>query len=171
MIAFESQPFLVLGGVLVIVFILMRRTSQKASQTGASPRSYAREQIARLKDEKGIKTDMEELMVQLQEFAREVNGQLDTRFAKLEASIRTADERIGQLQRLQRAADGQATVDVTVSDEKDAPAPDQEPPAPAPASQQDLIYGLADAGKSVVAIAQETGIAAGEVELILALRS
>jgi len=106
----------------------------------------------------------------LQELSRDINSQLDTKFVKLEASIRSADQRIEQLERLMRAAGDQPAVDMLVSDETSQ----SEPPQPSPMEETDprkqRIYELADAGKTPLQIAQETGGGTGEIELILSLR-
>ncbi len=64
-------------------------------------------------------------MIQLSELARQLNGQMDTRYAKMEQMLAEADQRIGTLEALLRKANGGAAVDIVVGDE--APA---EPPAP-----------------------------------------
>ena len=116
-----------------------------------------------------MQEDMQELLVELQELSREINAQIDTKFAKLEAALRNADDRIEQLERLIRQVANVPNLDVTVGD---GPCPDPQRPASSEAdSKKALIYSLADAGKTPVEIAQETGTHTGEVELILALRN
>ncbi len=172
MLAMEPGSYVALLGVVILVGVMLRMTYRKQRNSRPTPRTFAREHIAKLKEEHAMKGDMEELMVQLQELSRNISAQIDTKFAKLEASIRSADERIEKLQRLQRATEGQPTIDTVITDDI-APEPTStRPPKPEPADpQHDQIYTLADAGDSVVQIAQEIGKSPGEIELILSLRN
>jgi hypothetical protein len=120
-------------------------------------------------------------MVELDQLARQVHGKLDTRFAKLEAVIRDADERIDQLARLLRESSGKGTLDVTIDDEPfEAPRPEsasaaglvtpEKPLTPRGERNRQVIFDLADDGVEPVEIAQRVGRTTGEVELILSLR-
>ena len=171
-LAAELGNFAILLGVVLLVALMLRMTYRKQRNPGPTPSSFAREQLAKLKEEHAVKGNLEELMVQLQELSREINAQIDTKFAKLEASIRSADERIDTLYHLLRGrAQEQPTVDTIISDDGagEEPPPD-ESGAEAPDSPRAKIYALADSGKSAVEIAHHTGQAPGEIELILSLR-
>jgi len=148
-------------GATVLVMISTRRRIRDSQNT---PRAYAREHLTRIKEERAVMGDVESVMLQLEQLAREMTGKIDTRFAKLEKSIRDADARIAELQRLIRAADGNAGVDLIVDDSG---------PSLEPTSEVGDRYGsirqLHAAGLSPVQIAEQTGQATGEVELILAL--
>jgi len=96
-----------------------------------------------------------------------MHARLDTKFAKLEAVVRDADQRIDRLERLLHRAQGEPTLDVTV----DEPQPEATPtPRPEDDPRHQAIFRLADAGLTPVQIAEETGQSVGEVELILALQ-
>ncbi len=169
--AVELQDYAPLLGVVLLVFIMMRLTARKQRQSGGTPQSHARDHVAKLKEEHAVRGDMQELMVQLQDLSRDINAQIDTRFAKLEASIRAADERIDLLERLLRAADGQPTLDTVVSGDDELPLlPPEQPQAELPEAPHGRIYDLADGGRNSIQIAQETGKTPGEIELILSLR-
>jgi hypothetical protein len=162
--------YAVLAAVIVVTTLSMMRSTRK-SRSGSSPTRYAQEQLAKLKNQKAIKGDMEELLVQLQELSRQINAQIDTKFAKLEASIRSADERIDALGRLRRALDGKPTIDAVVGDVAVASPAQSDSASPPPSAEpHSLIYQEADRGRSLVDIARETGRTTGEIELILALR-
>jgi hypothetical protein len=124
-----------------------------------------------MKDRRGMQGDLQELIIELEELSRKINAQIDTKFAKLEASIMHADKRIEALRSLIQQGTGQSDVDVMIDDERDESAPnDSDSRVPAdPRHAQ--VYALADARKSSTEIACETGIPTGEVELILALRN
>ncbi|MCP4251637.1 MAG: hypothetical protein GY778_31760 [bacterium] len=166
----DGQIVLILV-ILVITALMLVSTRRRLRESRNSPKAYAREQIARLRDEHAVVSDMEEVMARLEQVAREVQARIDTRFAKLESVIRDADQRIDRLERLIRRADGDPEVDITIDDtETAAPAPS---PASAPSTddaQHAAVYDLADAGQSPVEIAEQTGQSTGEIELILALR-
>ena len=99
--------------------IAMRR---RRSTRTPDIREFAREQATKLRQQQGVREDMEQIFVQISELARELNAQMDTRFAKLEQTIATADARIASLEALLRQAAGVKGIDVLVQD--DAPRKD-----------------------------------------------
>jgi hypothetical protein len=161
-----------IGLIVAITALMLISTRRKWRESQNSPRSYTRELYKRLKEEKSTISDVQEVMLELEQLARNIHGQIDTRFAKMEKAIHDADERIEQLSRLIRAAGGQPAIDVTVTD-KTATDPasdgDANDSAVAEAPHAD-VFRLADAGMAPAEIAKELGSPIGEVELILALR-
>jgi len=157
---------LVLG--LVGLTIVMRSTYRRVGRSRAQPRTSARERYAGLQQQHEVKSDVENVMLELDQLARQIHGRIDTRFAKLEAIIRDADERIERLSRLTRAAEGAPTLDVTL--EHEDPYEDRSCDTPDLDGPHAPVYRLADDGLSAADIAQEVGKTTGEVELILALR-
>ncbi len=167
---FISGGQLALIAIIVIAITLMLiAQSRRRSESGPSPRVYAREQLARLKEEKVVHDEITEIMSHLQQLAREINAQLDAKFVRLERCVRDADDRIDRLDRLLRRAQGGSSLDVTVSQETTKPL--------SPTSNEidnthrARIYTLADAGKSAKEIARGVERPIGEVELVLALRA
>jgi len=160
----QIAVLLIFVAMLTVVMILTRnrvRNSMRSSGPGV------REQYARMNEKRQALRDGEEVMIELDRVARQVHGQLDTRFAKLEAVIRDADARIEKLERLMRKAADRPTLDITLDEAR----PDELEPAPVMESGPHAdVYRLADAGMDRVQIAEETGKTNGEVELILALR-
>jgi hypothetical protein len=152
------------GAMLTAVMILTRKRVR--ASIDASPPS-ARERYAELNQNRQTLRDVEEVMLQLEQVAREVHGQLDTRFAKLEAVIRDADRRIAKLECLAGKTGVKHAVDITLDEVR--PGEDEAVPAGA-SGPHAAVYRLADAGMDHVRIAEETGKTTGEVELILALR-
>lgn len=172
LLAMENTGIAMLLGVVILCAVMLRITYRKQRGPRKEAGSLTLEKIAQAKQAHGMKGEMEELMVQLQELSREISAQIDTRFAKLESSIRSADERIEQLRRLQGVADAKPTIDTLVGDDD----PEKPPTASSHAtesrkSQHGRVFALSDAGKNAVQIAQETGQSPGEIELILALRA
>ncbi len=157
---------LMIVGTSALMLISARRRMRKGSN---SPAAYTREQRTRIRDEQSLVQEMEEVMARLESVSAELQARLDTRFAKMESVLRDADARIDHLERLLRRSAGQPTLDLTVNGTADAGA---EPAEDGPDNHRHrLIYELADAGRSPVQIAEQTGQSTGEVELILALRA
>ncbi len=158
---------LIILAAIVLMVISLRRRSEHRERT---PSEVARDYARRVRDHEPVKGDMEALLVEIQEMARQISAQLDTKFAKLDVLIRDADDRIQRLERLTTQA-GRPGVDVTVDD--DGSHTDLAPTdgnGDGLTDEQRKIYGLADAGRTAIEIAQQTGQNPGEVELILALR-
>ena len=120
---------------------------------------------ARLAQERSVERQMQNLLVELSEMARQISAQLDTRTAKLELLIREADEKIAALRSagITRAEPNLFTAPEAVSVEVTSPASTIDP-------RHAEIYSLADQGRPPLEIAQQLGRPSGEVELILALR-
>ena len=146
-----GQIALLVLGILGLTIVL-KSTYRRVNKSRRQPRSTARQLYADLQKKSEVKRDVEDVMLELDQLARQIHGRIDTKFAKLEAVIRDADERIDKLSRLTRAAKGSPAV----TDVKDGP--------------HAAIYRFADGGLSAPDIAQRVGKTAGEVELILALR-
>jgi hypothetical protein len=183
---------LVLCATVIMVMLLRRHQFRKT--TG---RDVAREQIARIRDQRELRQSMDDLLVQLEELSRRVGAQVDTKFAKLETVIRDADDRIARLEHVLGSLDGKQVTARTGSRQTrpapSAPAvskavpsapsaretgrdPDHEsaPVAPAASQHSDPRFGrvceLVDAGASPIEAAEQLGLQLGEVELILNLR-
>ncbi len=154
--------------LLVVMCLVMLSVSmlRRSHQRRATTRDLTREQFARLRDQKEVRSSMDDLLVQLEEASRRINAQVDTRFAKLEAVIREADEKIVRLEQMGHAA---APIQRAAT-----PSPATIPTTAAPAisrgEQRGRIYELADKGTTVVTIADALSMPLGEVELILSLR-
>jgi len=161
----NSGQLIILAGALLCLTLVMRSTFRRARSSRQQPRSTARQVYAALQSKSETRSDVEKVMLELDQLARRIHGQIDTKFAKLEAVIRDADERIDRLSRMTREVDGKATVDVTVDDQVSPTSGNQDSD-----SRHAAIFGLADRGMPPVEIAEEVGLTTGEVELILALR-
>ena len=166
--AVSSSQIIMLVLAVGMLALLMISTYRRTRQRRRAPRTSARELYGKLQKESEVKRDMDQVMLELDQLARQIHGRIDTRFAKLEAVIRDADERIDELSRLLRAAEGIPGVDVTLDrEDPDQPSPSSDQAAD---SRYGSVYRLADSGVPVTQIAQEVGKTTGEIELILALR-
>ena len=151
--ALDSQTILLIGLALVIGSLLWHnawRRSRRRVEGRTS--SHAVRHNTRL----GVQAqeDIELLMVRLDELSREICGQIDTRFAKLEHVLAEADEKLAALE---SAMDRSATAEANQ-------------PASPPADPRHAEVCLRDGqGAPAVQIAHEMGMTVGEVELILSL--
>ena len=147
-----------------ILLLLTRRRIRRSQNT---PKTYAREQMTRLREERTLMSDIDELMAELETVSRQLQARLDTKFAKLEKIIRDADDRADRLEGLLRRTIEMPGLDRTVDDFTSPPHPD---PTSPPDLQRAEVYRLADRGHSPRQIAEELERTIGEVELILALK-
>jgi hypothetical protein len=138
----DSSSWIALGvGIAAIAFVLFR----SRSRTKKDP--LARPQHLSLAQQRSTERQMQNLLVELSEMARQITAQLDTRATKLELLIKEADEKITALQ---QAASSSPSIE---ADPRHA-----------------AIYDLADQGQSPAQIAMKLDRPKGEIELILALR-
>lgn len=162
-----SQPemwvLLGLGAAAMIYLGVIRPMMRKKDPLEKAPA------FASLAQQRATERQMQNLLVEFSDMAREVSGRLDTRAAKLEALIREADAKLAEL----RALTGQQPAALTENPEPLGLAQqtqrlqaESEPPDPRHAD----VYALADQGRDPYEIASALGRPRGEVELILALR-
>jgi hypothetical protein len=142
-------------GVLGLAYLMYRSSAKKRRHDPLD-----RPSGPSLAQQRSVERQMQGLLVEMAEMARQISAQLDTRAAKLEELIRQADERIERM----AAEKASSPVQAGPSERVEPPPPD----AVAPEHQK--IYKLADAGMSTPDIAREMAWPRGEVELVLSLR-
>jgi hypothetical protein len=163
-----TQAMLLAAAVTGLAVVLLS-TLQRRRRLSRSRTTFRNEPQGRWRPEAGSRREIEQIMSELDQLARQIHGQIDARLARLESMLHEADERIGQLSRLSRNGTDGRSFDVTL----DEPATEAEPVTQTPApinSAREAIYRLADGGLPAPAIAQRVGRTTGEVELILSLR-
>jgi hypothetical protein len=155
-----TKWLLIVAVGLTIFYAVMRPMRKKKDPLSRQPVP------ASLAGQRAVERDMNNLLVELSEMARQITAQLDTRTLKLEMLIKEADDRLAAL----KAA-------ITAPPIAIAPAPEKNqniaPPVPIdpPVDPRHLeVYHLTDQGRSAQEIAQRLSRPQGEVELILALR-
>lgn len=154
----------VAGAILLTMWMTIKLRKRRRNQL---PDVTPTEQLERHRQARGMRGDLEEVMVEVEQLARRFGSQLDAKSVQLTKLIAEADERIARLESLEKGA-GQRG---------DGPSPRQTAPdAPArPGVPEDEltrnVYRLADAGNSSLEIAQTLKEHVGKVELILALRN
>ncbi|MGD8451427.1 MAG: hypothetical protein PVJ57_06375 [Phycisphaerae bacterium] len=97
-ITFENG-MLFLAGALSLTFFSLRWVRRNQRRVAASA-EHSRDELRTLREQAALPSTMSELMVQLEEFSRRINAQLDTKFARLETVVRDADDRIAKLKQL-----------------------------------------------------------------------
>lgn len=164
----SSQQIAVLAVVVVATVLMLLSTRRKIREAQNTPRAYARDQYRRLKEEKQAIGSAQEVMLEMEQLARHIHGQIDTRYAKLEALLRDADRKIAELKRLPATGAAARGLDVTIDGAADESS--EVTTAPAADVLHAAVHRLADAGLAPSEIAAEQDRTIGEVELILALR-
>lgn len=179
------------GCALLLLFTLLRRPQRREPTT----RSLVREQMARLREQRDVSHNMDDLMVQLEELARRINAQVETKFAKLDVLVVDADERIARLEELLGGRRSPSKTGTGITGGQTAPLADKPPVAPGPGKENvprplakreggeesgprlgraaehiGEIHVLCDAGKKAHQIAAELSLPVGEVQLVLDLR-
>jgi len=120
---------------------------------------------ASMAQQRAVERQMQNLLVDLTEMARQISGQLDTRAARLQALLDQADERIAQLRQLS----GAAPVDSPQA--STTPETSASAPVSIASPMHAEVYALADEGRGAKEIAARLNRPSGEIELILALRT
>lgn len=166
--ASEPQQWIAIAvGILGLSYLLLRPRfgKKKRDPLDSPPR-------ASLSQQRSLEREMNNLVVELSEMARQITAQLDTRATRLELLIDEADRKIAELERL--GGGGGSDRPASTVSPADAANGDRGAPV-ASASQTDPrhaeVYALADQGLSPHEIAQRLNRPNGEIELILALRS
>ncbi len=161
----QAALLLILVTAIVMSLISLRRRQR---ESGPSPRAYAREQLNRLKEQKSIESDLNSILLHLQQFSREMNANLDAKLARIERALKDADHRVESLERLIAQSEGKPALDVTVGDSQ---ASTSTPTRRFRATSHDQIHTLADQGLNPRDIATQLGRSLGEVELVVAMHN
>jgi len=142
-------------GILTIAYATMRPWFRKRDPLDRPHR------FGSLAQQRSVEREMQNVLVELSEMARQITAQIDTRSARLEALIRQADERIAALNAQSAAITSQAPPASFPREPSESPAIDP---------RHAEVYALADQGRCSKDIAQQLNRPSGEIELILALR-
>jgi hypothetical protein len=143
--------------------LLRPRMKAKKDPLNRSP------EFSSLAQQRSVERQMQNLLVELSEMARQVTAGLDTRATRLDLLIREADEKIAQLTALKDAA----ALHPAQASNGAAPIQAATPPPPSaydPDPRHVEVYTLADQGQTPSQIAGQLNRPNGEIELILALR-
>ncbi|MCH9021695.1 MAG: hypothetical protein IID32_02905 [Planctomycetes bacterium] len=175
---FSPSMFLWLGIIIFLSYFLLLKTRRRVRRSQQFSHLSANERIEHFRkaDSSHIQVQIEELMAELADLSREINGQIDTRLAKLNALRDEADRTIARFEQTVGHPEGSSSRRKTSHDRiqqqnrnnltaADHVARTKKVPDP----QTQAILDMAHQGKTVVSIAQKLGRPVGEIELILAL--
>ena len=176
----QLQHVLFIAGVSMITVALLHRYRKKYKQN-VRARITPQEQIERASQHRGLRGDLDQLMVEVEQLTKRFSTQLDAKSIELEQLLRRADERIAQLN---QSADPYGVRDSQAGSSGDTardaiaaiwsnPVESSDQAAPAEDATDALtgrVYAMADTGLGAADIARELDEQIGKVELILALR-
>jgi len=172
--AFDLTSLLFVALAVVVLTLVMRSTGKRVQQSRANQDASAGERYQELQEQSKAMRDVGDVMLELDKLARHVQGQLDTRFVKLETVIRDADKRIETLNNLLSNTKQKPSLDITLESETPFDQPIIESNSPVASNLENdrysSIYRLSDEGFSAEEIAHKVDQTTGEVELILALK-
>jgi len=167
----RGTDLLLLAAVVLITVALLSKVRNR--RMNAAQRPSAREQIEQDRQLHGVRGDLERLMVDVEQLAREFSARLDAKTLALERLIDEADARIARLRAASTAQ--QATDPPDTPDAPHIPGDPGDPQDPGDPGAADpltrSVYALSDQGMPPHDIAERLGEHIGKVELILALRT
>jgi hypothetical protein len=195
----DKRPWIaLLVGMAAISFVLFKPRRRFGGAAKSHDPLEKPSNFGSLAQQRSVERQMQNLLVELSEMARQITGQLDTRAAKLETLIKDADERLAALRRASAAAPASASdqrapdfrvgaqQSFTFASPSQSIASSENVPTPpvtgprltltysqaddGPDPRHAEIYRLADQGRGPKEIAATLGRPSGEIELILALR-
>ena len=156
---------ILLAGVIILVFFSLR-ISRRARQHAAATNKQMHDQFSSMREHSALRGSMDQLLIQLEEYSRKCNAQIDTKCAKIETVVRDADQRIARLEAL---LDKVKQIKSVQPPEAAEPVTEKTPSTLDNRVQR--IYALVDSGLTPIKIAEEIGVSLGEVELALNLRN
>lgn len=184
----KPYMFLWLGVIISLSYFLLLKTRRRVRRSQQFSHLDAKERIAQFRktDTNHLQVQIEELMAELADLSREINGQIDTRLAKLNALLDEADRTIARFEQTMGHPEGSAsspgTKNESLGRNETSPVHNQQQnrknltaadhvlrTQKAPDAQTQAILDMAHQGKTAVSIAQKLGRPVGEIELILAL--
>jgi hypothetical protein len=160
----QTHIYLIIAGIVIIAFVLLRRSVRETGKNTDRdrPRPGTGQRTSQL--EKSLKGDTEKLLVELQEFGREIEGRLETRIQHLTKLIAEADKEIERLNALVTASRSEAAARETGANEAAEIDPDG-----GIHPLKERILALSEQGLDPFQIAATVGKPLGEVELFLGL--
>jgi len=167
----EKRQWIVLAiGMIAVTYLLFRGRGGAGARRKDPLEKHA---FSSLSSQRAVERQMQNLLIELSEMARQISAQLDTRSAKLELLIKEADEKLAELKstistaKIEPSSIGSCLAPIPASHcGATANSVPEEPPDPRHAD----VYTMADQGRSPSQIGSALGRPSGEIELILALR-
>jgi hypothetical protein len=186
-----SGAMLALGIAMMLVILLRRsgryyhklkRQAKRAAKPTAQ-QTRREEQMANMFDRASPLLDAPSTVVrwqvEMQELARELKAEIDTKMRILQVLVRRSNEAAERLEAAAARAERLGCVDRRQAVEldsieslaEDAAANRSATPSPPVPAYSDQVYAMADSGTNAADIANHIGLPIGDVELVLSLRS
>ncbi len=154
----------ILLSILTILYAAFRSFFRKKDPLDKPPA------FGSLAQQRSVERQMQNVLVELSEMARQITAQLDSRASKLDVLIREADQRIAAMKSQPVVSQQFLSQNPPQNPQAGAPFMAESTDQPMIDPRHALVYALADQGRSPKDIAQELNRPSGEIELILALR-
>jgi len=88
-----------LAATVLVAFYLLRTTWKRIAKSRKYHETPARQRISqKIRGQTAVSDQLHELMAALADLSRQINGQIDTRLAKLEILLHQADQKIARLE-------------------------------------------------------------------------
>lgn len=158
---FKVWDLVLLSGLVMVIAALMIKLRKRRNRIGQE--GTPREQLERIKQQSGMRGDLESLMVEIEQLAKRLGAQLDAKTMQLEKTIREAEAVIDRLESTKQLDATRAGADAAPRD-----IPANVEPEIDPFTRS--VHELADQGLSAKDIAARLSEHVGKVELVLALR-
>ena len=176
---FKASDFVVVLGIVMVTTSLLMALRKRRAKAAAAP--TAQEQIQQTRQHRGMRGDLETLMVEIEELSKRFASQLDAKSIQLEGLLNEADQRIARLERLKQDNTEARPSSFNATGGQNSPLAGQEaessggrPSTVIKGAANDpltrSVYELADQGHDADQIARQLNEHVGKVELILALR-
>jgi hypothetical protein len=162
--------FLLLAAMGVLIYYFWRRSRRQFDRAAERP--------AEPKPQSESPAELTRWQVEMHELARDLKGEINSKQAVLQILIRHANEAAQRLEaastRAEKLTRERPLDPLSRIDYWDREEPLADPPSLAPnvasLPERAAIFALADQGEKAPAIARETGLPLGEIELALSLR-
>ncbi|MEE8143013.1 MAG: hypothetical protein V3T77_07930 [Planctomycetota bacterium] len=170
------QGFLFLAGVVILIFTVLRVGRRRRATTASGEPASRWHRRAKREDPHhiGEKQELGEVIVELQEVAREIDARLDTRIRYARRLLEESEEVLARLEQTIHA--GREVLEGKPEHRPPGPNPPTKEPSSGPAPRRPVdadqreILQMAESGMSPTEIALKMTRPVGEVELILNLR-
>ena len=172
----KPTDFVMFVGVVLVTTSLLMRLKKRRAKAAGSPTAH--EQIQQNRQHRGMRGDLETLMVEIEALSKRFASQLDAKSIQLERLLDEADQRIARLEGLgQDAVESRFDTAGELGSSSVGPeagSSDDQASALAQEAGDDplarSVYELADQGSDATQIARQLNEHVGKIELILALR-
>lgn len=154
----NPQMLMLMGvGIMAIVLYSLTMKRRRRGAAGFEPNTSESSQLHNSRLQTQARDDINELMVRLEELSREICGQVDTRYAKLEHLLARAQRTLDAL----NAAAAAPVPPVGKATPLAAPPPGD--------PRHTEIYDLSQQGITTIDLARRMNMTLGEIELVLSL--